>query len=211
LAKRVMAYIDNELQGLSKESEGLRKQLDTERQTRLQTLRTLEAEEVRIKQKLKEQERKETALRVLEEATRKELESSVQRISDLRREVQNMRDELRERLGQHGASPEDGLGGVIRPASTKTLPDVEGVVTAVGEVQFVELSIGSDKGLLEGHLLDVFNAPGTDAQRVGRVRIVRTIANRAVGKVLPDFKSGDIKEGQRVKTVVKEDKEDGNK
>jgi len=81
------------------------------------------------------------------------------------------------------------------PVDTRP-PTVNGIVTAVGDRDLVEISIGSDDGLREKHELEVFR----DNDYVGRVIVVRTEPDRAVVRILPEYRRGIIRKGDRVAT-----------
>lgn len=86
-------------------------------------------------------------------------------------------------------------------ALTNVPPKVDGVVTAVRENnKLVEISLGTDEGLRSGHELDVFRSGGT---YLGRVVIRHTSSDRSVSEVIPDFRRGLIREGDRVITKVR--------
>lgn len=75
-------------------------------------------------------------------------------------------------------------------------PKVDGVVLEVGAKDLIEVSLGSDDGLKEGHQMEVFRA----GQYLGRVVIVKTTANRAVARIIPEYKKGIIRKDDRVTT-----------
>jgi cell division protein FtsI/penicillin-binding protein 2 len=73
------------------------------------------------------------------------------------------------------------------------IPDVDGVITAVVQ-DAVELSIGADDGLREGHELQVFRSD----RYLGKVRVVSVKPDRAIARVVKDFSRGIIQRGDRV-------------
>jgi hypothetical protein len=78
-------------------------------------------------------------------------------------------------------------------------PKIDGFVIRVAEANdqlFVEVSVGSDDGLLQGHEMEIFRG-GT---WLGRATIVRTTPDRAVGKVNRSTQKGEIHERDRVET-----------
>ncbi|WP_437192796.1 hypothetical protein [Planctomicrobium sp. SH527] len=83
-------------------------------------------------------------------------------------------------------------------------PPVDGIVKSLrknraNRVQFVELSIGSDDGLVKGNELDVVRITDKDkSEWLGRVRLVELGANWAVGEVITASKNGIIQEGDNV-------------
>jgi hypothetical protein len=77
-------------------------------------------------------------------------------------------------------------------------PKVEGVVLEVSDKDLIEISIGKDDGLKEGHTLEVFR----DNSYLGRIIIRRTAPDRAVGQILKELQRGQIKRGDRVSTKL---------
>jgi hypothetical protein len=77
-------------------------------------------------------------------------------------------------------------------------PDRNGTVLVVNRpLGLVEVSIGFDDGLRDGHLLDVTRG----GRYLSRLRIRRTEPNRAVAEILQDYHQGPIQEGDRVDTT----------
>lgn len=74
-------------------------------------------------------------------------------------------------------------------------PKVDGVVTAIRESNLVEVSMGADEGIRRGHTLDVYRATGA---YLGRLRVIETSSDRAVGRIVPEFLQGVIRKGDRV-------------
>jgi hypothetical protein len=77
-------------------------------------------------------------------------------------------------------------------------PKVEGVVLEVSDKDLIEISIGRDDGLKEGHSLEVFR----DNTYLGRIIIRRTAPDRAVGQIIKELQRGQIKRGDRVSTKL---------
>lgn len=77
-------------------------------------------------------------------------------------------------------------------------PQVDGIVTAVGREDLIEISIGADDGLRMGHRLEVFRRNSY----LGRIVIQRTEPDKAVGKILREYRKGIIKKGDRVATKL---------
>ncbi len=77
-------------------------------------------------------------------------------------------------------------------------PRVDGIVTAVSDKDFIEISLGSDDGLRKYHLMEVYR----QNSYVGRVEIVKVEPDRAVAKIIPEFRRGIIKKGDRVATKL---------
>lgn len=77
-------------------------------------------------------------------------------------------------------------------------PERNGTVLVVNRpLDMIEVSIGYDDGLRDGHLLDVTRS----GRYVGRVRIRRTEPNRSVAEILKDYNQSPIQEGDRVDTT----------
>ena len=64
--------------------------------------------------------------------------------------------------------------------------------------ELVEVSIGHDDGLRQGHLLDVTR----DGRYVTRLRVRNTDPDRAVAEILRDYSEAAIREGDRVFTSL---------
>jgi hypothetical protein len=81
-------------------------------------------------------------------------------------------------------------------------PKIDGVVRAATPEGLVEISLGSDDGIMKGHTLEVYRE-GTTANAtkyLGRIEILSTKADVAVGKVIPQFRRGNIEKDDRVAT-----------
>ncbi|MBL9123833.1 MAG: hypothetical protein JNG90_09390 [Planctomycetaceae bacterium] len=79
-------------------------------------------------------------------------------------------------------------------------PKVDGVVLAVGNDGMIEVSLGADDGLRKGNTLEVFRHAGTVSKYLGRIQVVRTSPDKAVGKIMPEFRKGNIQKEDRVAT-----------
>jgi len=83
-------------------------------------------------------------------------------------------------------------------------PPVDGLVSEVSRnranrVEFVDISIGSDDGIVKGHHLDIVRVlEGGESKWLGIVRIVDVRPDNAVGQVITAAKNGIIQEGDNV-------------
>jgi septal ring factor EnvC (AmiA/AmiB activator) len=77
-------------------------------------------------------------------------------------------------------------------------PPVEGLVVAVSDKDLIEISLGSDDGIKEGHTLDVYRGN----TYLGRVVIRRTAPDRAVGQIVKELQRGQIRKGDHVTTKL---------
>jgi hypothetical protein len=77
-------------------------------------------------------------------------------------------------------------------------PDLQGLVTAVPRPDVVEVSIGSDDGLMKGHKLEVVRSQGGVATYVGRIVVLETRPDRAVCRPDPSMQRSPIQKDDRV-------------
>ncbi len=75
------------------------------------------------------------------------------------------------------------------PPSTLT-----GLVNAVDQKGLIEISVGQDDGLREGHELEVYRG----AQYLGRIQIIRTDVDKSIGKIMNEYRRGYIQKDDRV-------------
>jgi outer membrane murein-binding lipoprotein Lpp len=108
------------------------------------------------------------------------------RFADLTVDANRMRDLLRANQMDPTAAP-DGV-----------LPTVKGLVMAIPRSGLMEISIGSDDGLQKGHSLEVYRIGEGVSKYLGRVEVVRTSPDKAVCQILPEYRKGLIREGDRV-------------
>jgi len=81
-------------------------------------------------------------------------------------------------------------------------PTVDGLVSRVKQVagaQLVEVTIGADDGLKQGNTVEVYRGD----RYLGRLSILKTSPDRAVGRVDRRFQQGAIQEGDRVATRLR--------
>jgi hypothetical protein len=113
---------------------------------------------------------------------------------------------LRDRkLSELGISPDDPA----LVANVSVPPRVEGKVIgtqatkAVGRSELIEISLGSDAGLVKGHVLYVWRSglsAGGKTKYLGKVRIDSTEKDKAVATVLEKDRGGEIQKGDNVST-----------
>lgn len=116
-----------------------------------------------------------------------QLETATQRNMQLTTQVGNMTAVMRANDINPGTDP------------NAVVQTVDGVVLAVrrtGGVQLVEVSIGADDSLKPGHTVEVFRG----SKYLGRLDILETSPDKAVGQVDRRFQLGQIQEGDRVAT-----------
>lgn len=79
-------------------------------------------------------------------------------------------------------------------------PRLDGVVLASSSNGLVEISLGSDDGLLKGHKLDVYRRHGGVSKYLGRIEVLQVLPDKAVAKILPEYRKGTIEREDRVAT-----------
>jgi hypothetical protein len=94
----------------------------------------------------------------------------------------------KQKLTANGISPDAPL--VDAP------PALKGLVTAVRGGDLIEVSIGSDDGLRVGHTIEVYR----DQTYLGRAQVLQTAPDRAVAKLLKDYRRGVVRADDQVAT-----------
>ena len=85
-------------------------------------------------------------------------------------------------------------------------PAVQGLVTKTHTTEkMVEINLGTDHGLREGDLMDVYRLGNTLASTayLGQIRLFKMDKTTAVGSVIPDKLKGTIQENDHVATRIK--------
>ncbi len=77
-------------------------------------------------------------------------------------------------------------------------PRVEGTITDIRPDGMVEINIGRDDGLLQGHKLHVYRDNGGVQSYLGRIEIINVKPGKAVGKIMPEYRSGNILKNDNV-------------
>lgn len=113
-----------------------------------------------------------------------DLRASIKQLQDQSTVYQAQAETMKATLASAGITdPED-----VPPA------DLRGLVLAVGSDQQIEISVGRDDGLREGHTLEVFRG----SSYLGRIQIQRVIDDKSTGKIVPGFRKGAIQAGDKV-------------
>ena len=81
---------------------------------------------------------------------------------------------------------------------TKPPAGIRGTVTEVRPGGIIEISIGSDSGVVKGHQLDVVRNVGERSAYIGKIEITTVVADRAVAKVMPNFRVGVVQRNDEV-------------
>ena len=144
--------------------------------------------------KLRQNESEKFGLQVDHDNLKELYASGLEEVEYLKKVVRNggLESDYRKALKQaEPAPPVDGLVKVVRSDRTN-------------RPKYVQLSIGSDDGLLKGHVLDVMRSgvDGKDPQYLGKVRIISIDPDSAVGEVIESAKNGIIEVGDNVTTKL---------
>jgi hypothetical protein len=121
---------------------------------------------------------------------RNQLETTAERNQELTQQVANMT----------AVMQAEGLDANTRADEVK--PKVDGFVSKVqrrGGTTLVEITIGADDGLKPNHTVEIFRGD----RYLGRIVILKTDPDRAIGRVDTNFQQGPIQEGDRVATRLK--------
>jgi hypothetical protein len=159
--------------------------------TAQERLTTLEASNQATRDELRtaQQERDKSFLAVVDLTDKLNQAESVKQILDERnKEAAFQIAQMKMVLDSRGLRPDELVSHIP--------PKVEGVVLLVGGKDLIEISIGRDDGLREGHSLDVYR----DNTYLGRMVIQRADPDRAVGQMIRELQRGQIKRGDRVTT-----------
>jgi regulator of replication initiation timing len=142
----------------------------------------------------------------------KDRDSQFQRVVELTDELNQTRQQLevlREqstRLAQELANAQSVLrkfGLKPQPELYEDVPpEVEGVILATTPAGNVEISIGSDDGLVKGHKLEVYRIQPDQAMYLGRIEVLETYPDRAVCRVIPEYRKGEMQRGDRVASKI---------
>lgn len=127
-----------------------------------------------------------------------ELNGLASKRTDLQSEVESLRDQsTRFQAMAETRAAALAAAGITDPDDVPP-SDLKGVVLAVGADQSVEVSIGRDDGIREGHNLDIYR----NGSYLGRIQI-RTVADdKAVGNIIPAYRKGFIQAGDKVSAKV---------
>jgi len=118
-----------------------------------------------------------------------ELDTLEKRFSDLQEDLQQALDVL--------AYNELNINSPL----TKEPVPLDGKVTAVPSTDLVEISVGTDDGLLNGHQLHVYRAAqGSAPMYLGKIEVVRASSDTSVCRV--GLRKGEIREKDNVTTKL---------
>ena len=82
------------------------------------------------------------------------------------------------------------------PVSDIPPVNLTGLVLVVTDKDLVEISLGKDDGLREGHIMQIYRGD----TYIGQIRIMKVAPDRAVGQIDKDLKRGQVRKGDHVTT-----------
>lgn len=183
-----------EAQAINRELQNQNSELSQLDLARTKDLEDLTAETERLREQLlQEQQRRDELFAQTLELT--------DQMNLLRGKVQIQEERNQQLLAQVTRYKEvvDTYGININDPLDKAPPARNGDVLVVDRPRkLVEVSIGYDDGIREGHLLDVTR----DGRYVTRLRVRNTDPDRAVAEIMQDYSEGIIREGDRVDTTL---------
>lgn len=206
-ATQQLAKLNSEREGLSERNAVIQAELDQLRSERRDATaavaatqdnnRRLAEEVTGLRQDIRtnEQARDQafaTTLKATEELhqTKGVLDNTVERNRQLTEQVSGMTSVM-DAKGIDPNTPPDAV-----------TPTVDGLVSRVKQAagaQLVEVTIGADDGLKQGNTVEVYRGD----RYLGRLDILKTSPDRAVGRVDRRFQQGAIQEGDRVATRLR--------
>ena len=159
--------------------------------TAQERLSTLEAETVKLRKDLQlaQQDRDEWFNRSVD-LTQKLNEAIFlgDRVKDRNTQLVAQIAKLREVVAVHGIDPDAPVN------ASKTQGKINGVILTVNDKSLVEISIGKDDGIRVENELDVYRG----SSYLGRIKIVKTAPDRAVGQIDKTIQRGQMKVGDNV-------------
>jgi len=186
-AEELLAAKEKELADLSSQHSGT---VEAEKQAQ-ERLAALEGEAKKLREDLRGAQKDRDDIFVSVVALTDNLnqaQSQLENLQEVNKEATFQMAKMKMVLDSRGLTP-DALVAHIPPK-------VDGVVLEVSDRNLIEISIGADDGLKAGHELDVHRG----GAYLGRIKVLRTSPDRAVGEVMKNLQSGQIKRGDRVTT-----------
>lgn len=197
-----LAKLETEKSLVEKDYAGARTQLEDVTKANQESVAAMSAGQANLDKAVKETEVLRQEIRTAQSERDKSFEQVV-KLTDQLHQMNNEVTTLKTREGQL-AQQLAGARDVLQRhglsiGESSVPPALRGKVLAVNQNDLLEVSLGSDDGIRTGNTLEVFRGNSY----LGRVQIVTTQTDRAVAKILPDFKKGVIQKGDDVATRFK--------
>jgi hypothetical protein len=209
-AKReALAKAETELGELKTREEALNRDLAKEAQTARDATAALTATQTNLTAKMNELDKLREEIR-LTQKDRDDQQHQVVVLTDQLHQAVNAKialkssnEELAKQLAQAQTVLRHYSLSIYTPLD-KTPPAVDGLVTAVrDDNKLVEITLGTDMGVLKGHQLEVTRSAGGVSMYLGRIEVVDAKVDRSVCKVIEEMRRGAIQRGDRVFSVPK--------
>lgn len=128
----------------------------------------------------------------------RELESELAQMKGEYERLVEQNNSLKLRIGQYIVAFQD----LNKQLDRSGPPRLEGRIEAATDNGLVEISLGFDDGLEDGHIIDAFRLGQTldSTQYLGQVRIVRAEKDKSVGQIIPETMKGKVQRDDRVAT-----------
>ena len=81
-------------------------------------------------------------------------------------------------------------------------PRVEGTITDIRPNGLLEINIGRDDGLLEGHKLHVYRDNQGVQSYLGRIEVINVKPGKSAAKIMPEYRTGTILRNDKVTAYV---------
>ncbi|MBM4089862.1 MAG: hypothetical protein FJ276_10640 [Planctomycetes bacterium] len=117
-------------------------------------------------------------------------------LENRQRPLQEAMASMKDAMDKLGVRVEVSEDGAVRTDVDRIPPRVNGIVLNVGEKSLIEISVGSDDGILTDHTLDVYRG----STYLGKIVVRKTAPDRSVAEIIPEYKRGTIKKGDHVAT-----------
>jgi len=198
-ARNQLAKLESVRDELITKRDALQKERDELFEKDQKAVAALDTTEANLDKATKEVEKLRTEIRAAQEDRDKrfgevvaltdkihESESDLKRIKERKQQVENQYAKIKDLARKYHWNE----------AADEAPADLHGKVLAVSAENLVEISIGSDDGLKIGNTLEVFRG----SHYLGKIEVLRIDFDRAVGKILQDYKRGSIQKGDEVAT-----------
>ena len=119
-----------------------------------------------------------------------QLENELTRLKSRLGDLTVDRNRMRDLLRAYDVNPADDPAAAV--------PKVEGTITALAQGGSIEVSIGADDGLRKGKHLEVYRTANGQSAYLGRIEIIQTEPDKAVCKIMPEYRKGAMQPGDRV-------------
>jgi predicted nucleic acid-binding Zn-ribbon protein len=206
-----LQVLETERENLVKQVEQKAKEIETVTEDKKVTSAAIEALAIEAGKKTSETEALSTEIQQ-KQSEIKDLYNAVLELTDKLAKAQAALDKANGQskvLAQSNAELQAALKrlGVENPAVASRVAapppgTLRGVVRAATPDGLVEVSVGSDDGLMRGHTMEVYREGATPnaTKYLGRIEILSTKADVSVGKILPQYRRGNIEKDDRVAT-----------